>query len=197
MENNPLHFLKEKERLELLYDLKLQYLERETSYLIDDEAVQLYLLLQKEKAQTNKDKKAALNKQLKQHQNRCTHPIYVCLNTDNNSDVQEYDCMCLNCGSHIEIPRDEVERLYNNHKMIAIEKLNLSIYDGEIYSYYIFSPEFSNAREFYLNLYGNIDALLKEANDENIPVDEYICEKTFTHFVHPKTYTKPIQKTLK
>lgn len=180
MENNPLNFMRENERIESQYNSKLKFLERETAYLIDDEAVRLYLFLQKEIKATQKDKQKALATTLKQYQNECNHPIFVCLNKDNIDN--EYTCICLNCGKCIEMSFEEVDYLYNAHRMIATPKTNIDINDGSTYPYYIFLSEFSNVQEYYLDLYKNIDDIIPKVMENEMTVEEYICEKTFQHF---------------
>lgn len=186
MENNPLSFMREKERIELQYDSKLKFLEREIAYLIDDQAVQLYVFLQKEIQSTHKDRQKALDAKLKKHQDNCPHHMYVCLNEDSNIDNQEYDCMCLSCGKHVKMSYEEVDSLYHEHRMIAAPKTNIDVNEGSTYPYYIFLPEFSDAKEYYLSLYENVDDIIPKAMESEMTVEDYICNQTFQHFSQAK-----------
>ena len=199
MERNPLHFTKDKESTELLYDSKLKFLEKELSYLIDDEAVRLYLFLQKEIETTKKDKSKALENLSNKYQSLCSHPIYVCLN--NNYDPNkpaEYDCMCLNCGTHTMMNNTQLEDLYKKHRLIAVQNEYIDINSGDEYFYYTFDKKFANARDYYLDLYNSVDIIAKQAMEQEIPVDDFICEKTFEHFVMApleKSSGKQLKKT--
>ena len=181
--------MQEKERTELLYNSKLSFLKKEISYLLDDEAVQLYLFLQKEIDITKEDKQKALDKQLKKHQENCQHPIFVCLNED--EDNTEYDCMCLSCQKHLALSYEEVKKLYNDQRIIAIKKENSKTHKPV----YVYSNEFVDAKKYYLNLYDSIDAIIQKSFQEEILIDEYICDETFKHFVKPAK-AKKLEKHL-
>lgn len=119
-------------------------------------------------------------------QKNCTHPMYVCYNYDTPVRIDYYECMCLHCGKITNMTYKEVDELYQNKRILAIPKIGYDYYLNKDMPYYSYSNEFRKAKEYYLNLYENLDELIVESLEREIPVEDLICEKTFEHFIKPK-----------
>lgn len=183
---SPVVCSKEMLEIALAYDLKIKKLKEEEKNFLDDEVVKMYFKVLKEIKKTEQDKQSALHKYNSNMQRNCTHPMYVCYNYDTPVRIDYYECMCLHCGKITNMTYKEVDELYQNKRILAIPKIGYDYYLNKDMPYYSYSNEFRKAKEYYLNLYENLDELIVESLEREIPVEDLICEKTFEHFIKPK-----------
>ena len=183
---SPVVCSKEMLEIALAYDLKIKKLKEEENKFLNDEVVKMYFNVLKEIKKTEQDKQSALHKYNSNMQKNCTHPMYVCYNYDTPVRIDYYECMCLHCGKITNMTYKEVDELYQNKRILAIPKTGYDYYLNKDMPYYSYSNEFRKAKEYYLNLYENLDELIVESLEREIPVEDLICEKTFEHFIKPK-----------
>ena len=183
---SPVVCSKEMLEIALAYDLKIKKLKEEENKFLNDEVVKMYFKVLKEIKKTEQDKQSALHKYNSNMQKNCTHPMYVCYNYDTPVRIDYYECMCLHCGKITNMTYKEVDELYQNKRILAIPKIGYDYYLNKDMPYYSYSNEFRKAKEYYLNLYENLDELIVESLEREIPVEDLICEKTFEHFIKPK-----------
>lgn len=183
---SPVVCSKEMLEIALAYDLKIKKLKEEENKFLNDEVVKMYFNVLKEIKKTEQDKQSALHKYNSNMQKNCTHPMYVCYNYDTPVRIDYYECMCLHCGKITNMTYKEVDELYQNKRILAIPKIGYDYYLNKDMPYYSYSNEFRKAKEYYLNLYENLDELIVESLEREIPVEDLICEKTFEHFIKPK-----------
>ena len=183
---SPVVCSKEMLEIALAYDLKIEKLKEEEKKFLNDEVVKMYFKVLKEIKKTEQDKQSALHKYNSNMQKNCTHPMYVCYNYDTPVRIDYYECMCLHCGKITNMTYKEVDELYQNKRILAIPKIGYDYYLNKDMPYYSYSNEFRKAKEYYLNLYENLDELIVESLEREIPVEDLICEKTFEHFIKPK-----------
>lgn len=183
---SPVVCSKEMLEIALAYDLKIEKLKEEEKNFLNDEVVKMYFKVLKEIKKTEQDKQSALHKYNSNMQKNCTHPMYVCYNYDTPVRIDYYECMCLHCGKITNMTYKEVDELYQNKRILAIPKIGYDYYLNKDMPYYSYSNEFRKAKEYYLNLYENLDELIVESLEREIPVEDLICEKTFEHFIKPK-----------
>lgn len=183
---SPVVCSKEMLEIALAYDLKIEKLKEEEKNFLNDEVVKMYFKVLKEIKKTEQDKQSALHKYNSNMQRNCTHPMYVCYNFDTPVRIDYYECMCLHCGKITNMTYKEVDELYQNKRILAIPKIGYDYYLNKDMPYYSYSNEFRKAKEYYLNLYENLDELIVESLEREIPVEDLICEKTFEHFIKPK-----------
>lgn len=183
---NPVVCSKEMLDIALAYDLKIEKLKEEEKNFLNDEVVKMYFKVLKEIRKTEQDKQSALHEYNSNMQRNCTHPMYVCYNYDTPVRIDYYECMCLHCGKITNMTYKEVDELYQNKRILAIPKIGYDYYLNKDMPYYSYSNEFRKAKEYYLNLYENLDELIVESLEREIPVEDLICEKTFEHFIKPK-----------
>lgn len=183
---SPVVCSKEMLEIALAYDLKIKKLKEEEKNFLNDEVVKMYFKVLKEIKKTEQDKQSALHKYNSNMQRNCTHPMYVCYNYDTPVRIDYYECMCLHCGKITNMTYKEVDELYQNKRILAIPKIGYDYYLNKDMPYYSYSNEFRKAKEYYLNLYENLDELIVESLEREIPVEDLICEKTFEHFIKPK-----------
>ena len=183
---SPVVCSKEMLEIALAYDLKIKKLKEEEKNFLNDEVVKMYFNVLKEIKKTEQDKQSALHKYNSNMQKNCTHPMYVCYNYDTPVRIDYYECMCLHCGKITNMTYKEVDELYQNKRILAIPKIGYDYYLNKDMPYYSYSNEFRKAKEYYLNLYENLDELIVESLEREIPVEDLICEKTFEHFIKPK-----------
>ena len=183
---SPVVCSKEMLEIALAYDLKIEKLKEEENKFLDDEVVKMYFKVLKEIKKTEQDKQSALHEYNSNMQRNCTHPMYVCYNYDTPVRIDYYECMCLHCGKITNMTYKEVDELYQNKRILAIPKIGYDYYLNKDMPYYSYSNEFRKAKEYYLNLYENLDELIVESLEREIPVEDLICEKTFEHFIKPK-----------
>ena len=183
---SPVVCSKEMLEIALAYDLKIKKLKEEEKNFLDDEVVKMYFNVLKEIKKTEQDKQSALHKYNSNMQKNCIHPMYVCYNYDTPVRIDYYECMCLHCGKITNMTYKEVDELYQNKRILAIPKIGYDYYLNKDMPYYSYSNEFRKAKEYYLNLYENLDELIVESLEREIPVEDLICEKTFEHFIKPK-----------
>ena len=183
---SPVVCSKEMLEIALAYDLKIEKLKEEEKIFLNDEVVKMYFKVLKEIKKTEQDKQSALHKYNSNMQRNCTHPMYVCYNYDTPVRIDYYECMCLHCGKITNMTYKEVDELYQNKRILAIPKIGYDYYLNKDMPYYSYSNEFRKAKEYYLNLYENLDELIVESLEREIPVEDLICEKTFEHFIKPK-----------
>ena len=183
---SPVVCSKEMLEIALAYDLKIKKLKEEENKFLNDEVVKMYFNVLKEIKKTEQDKQSALHEYNSNMQRNCTHPMYVCYNYDTPVRIDYYECMCLHCGKITNMTYKEVDELYQNKRILAIPKTGYDYYLNKDMPYYSYSNEFRKAKEYYLNLYENLDELIVESLEREIPVEDLICEKTFEHFIKPK-----------
>ena len=183
---SPVVCSKEMLEIALAYDLKIKKLKEEEKNFLNDEVVKMYFNVLKEIKKTEQDKQSALHEYNSNMQRNCTHPMYVCYNYDTPVRIDYYECMCLHCGKITNMTYKEVDELYQNKRILAIPKIGYDYYLNKDMPYYSYSNEFRKAKEYYLNLYENLDELIVESLEREIPVEDLICEKTFEHFIKPK-----------
>lgn len=183
---SPVVCSKEMLEIALAYDLKIEKLKEEENKFLNDEVVKMYFKVLKEIKKTEQDKQSALHEYNSNMQRNCTHPMYVCYNYDTPVRIDYYECMCLHCGKITNMTYKEVDELYQNKRILAIPKIGYDYYLNKDMPYYSYSNEFRKAKEYYLNLYENLDELIVESLEREIPVEDLICEKTFEHFIKPK-----------
>ena len=183
---SPVVCSKEMLEIALAYDLKIEKLKEEEKNFLNDEVVKMYFNVLKEIKKTEQDKQSALHKYNSNMQMNCTHPMYVCYNYDTPVRIDYYECMCLHCGNITSMTYKKVDELYQNKRILAIPKIGYDYYLNKDMPYYSYSNEFRKAKEYYLNLYENLDELIVESLEREIPVEDLICEKTFEHFIKPK-----------
>ena len=183
---SPVVCSKEMLEIALAYDLKIKKLKEEENKFLNDEVVKMYFKVLKEIKKTEQDKQSALHEYNSNMQKNCTHPMYVCYNYDTPVRIDYYECMCLHCGKITNMTYKEVDELYQNKRILAIPKIGYDYYLNKDMPYYSYSNEFRKAKEYYLNLYENLDELIVESLEREIPVEDLICEKTFEHFIKPK-----------
>lgn len=183
---NPVVCSKEMLDIALAYDLKIEKLKEEEKNFLNDEVVKMYFKVLKEIKKTEQDKQSALHKYNSNMQKNCTHPMYVCYNYDTPVRIDYYECMCLHCGKITNMTYKKVDELYQNKRILAIPKTGYDYYLNKDMPYYSYSNEFRKAKKYYLNLYENLDELIVESLEREIPVEDLICEKTFEHFIKPK-----------
>ncbi len=183
---SPVVCSKEMLEIALAYDLKIEKLKEEEKNFLNDEVVKMYFKVLKEIKKTEQDKQSALHEYNSNMQRNCTHPMYVCYNYDTPVRIDYYECMCLHCGKITNMTYKEVDELYQNKRILAIPKIGYDYYLNKDMPYYSYSNEFRKAKEYYLNLYENLDELIVESLEREIPVEDLICEKTFEHFIKPK-----------
>ena len=183
---SPVVCSKEMLEIALAYDLKIEKLKEEEKDFLNDEVVKMYFKVLKEIKKTEQDKQSALHEYNSNMQRNCTHPMYVCYNYDTPVRIDYYECMCLHCGKITNMTYKEVDELYQNKRILAIPKIGYDYYLNKDMPYYSYSNEFRKAKEYYLNLYENLDELIVESLEREIPVEDLICEKTFEHFIKPK-----------
>lgn len=183
---SPVVCSKEMLEIALAYDLKIKKLKEEENKFLDDEVVKMYFNVLKEIKKTEQDKQSALHKYNSNMQKNCIHPMYVCYNYDTPVRIDYYECMCLHCGKITSMTYKKVDELYQNKRILAIPKTGYDYYLNKDMPYYSYSNEFRKAKEYYLNLYENLDELIVESLEREIPVEDLICEKTFEHFIKPK-----------
>lgn len=183
---SPVVCSKEMLEIALAYDLKIEKLKEEEKNFLNDEVVKMYFNVLKEIKKTEQDKQSALHEYNSNMQRNCTHPMYVCYNYDTPVRIDYYECMCLHCGKITNMTYKEVDELYQNKRILAIPKTGYDYYLNKDMPYYSYSNEFRKAKEYYLNLYENLDELIVESLEREIPVEDLICEKTFEHFIKPK-----------
>ena len=183
---SPVVCSKEMLEIALAYDLKIKKLKEEEKIFLNDEVVKMYFNVLKEIKKTEQDKQSALHEYNSNMQRNCTHPMYVCYNYDTPVRIDYYECMCLHCGKITNMTYKEVDELYQNKRILAIPKIGYDYYLNKDMPYYSYSNEFRKAKEYYLNLYENLDELIVESLEREIPVEDLICEKTFEHFIKPK-----------
>lgn len=183
---SPVVCSKEMLEIALAYDLKIKKLKEEEKNFLNDEVVKMYFKVLKEIKKTEQDKQSALHEYNSNMQRNCTHPMYVCYNYDTPVRIDYYECMCLHCGKITNMTYKEVDELYQNKRILAIPKIGYDYYLNKDMPYYSYSNEFRKAKEYYLNLYENLDELIVESLEREIPVEDLICEKTFEHFIKPK-----------
>lgn len=183
---SPVVCSKEMLEIALAYDLKIEKLKEEEKNFLNDEVVKMYFKVLKEIRKTEQDKQSALHEYNSNMQRNCTHPMYVCYNYDTPVRIDYYECMCLHCGKITNMTYKEVDELYQNKRILAIPKIGYDYYLNKDMPYYSYSNEFRKAKEYYLNLYENLDELIVESLEREIPVEDLICEKTFEHFIKPK-----------
>ena len=183
---SPVVCSKEMLEIALAYDLKIKKLKEEENKFLNDEVVKMYFKVLKEIKKTEQDKQSALHEYNSNMQRNCTHPMYVCYNYDTPVRIDYYECMCLHCGKITNMTYKEVDELYQNKRILAIPKIGYDYYLNKDMPYYSYSNEFRKAKEYYLNLYENLDELIVESLEREIPVEDLICEKTFEHFIKPK-----------
>lgn len=183
---NPVVCSKEMLDIALAYDLKIKKLKEEEKNFLNDEVVKMYFNVLKEIKRTEQDKQSVLHEYNSNMQRNCTHPMYVCYNYDTPVRIDYYECMCLHCGKITNMTYKEVDELYQNKRILAIPKIGYDYYLNKDMPYYSYSNEFRKAKEYYLNLYENLDELIVESLEREIPVEDLICEKTFEHFIKPK-----------
>ena len=183
---SPVVCSKEMLEIALAYDLKIKKLKEEEKNFLNDEVVKMYFNVLKEIKKTEQDKQSALHEYNSNMQRNCTHPMYVCYNYDTPVRIDYYECMCLHCGKITNMTYKEVDELYQNKRILAIPKTGYDYYLNKDMPYYSYSNEFRKAKEYYLNLYENLDELIVESLEREIPVEDLICEKTFEHFIKPK-----------
>ena len=183
---NPVVCSKEMLDIALAYDLKIEKLKEEEKNFLNDEVVKMYFKVLKEIKKTEQDKQSALHKYNSNMQKNCIHPMYVCYNYDTPVRIDYYECMCLHCGKITNMTYKKVDELYQNKRILAIPKTGYDYYLNKDMPYYSYSNEFRKAKEYYLNLYENLDELIVESLEREIPVEDLICEKTFEHFIKPK-----------
>lgn len=183
---SPVVCSKEMLEIALAYDLKIKKLKEEENKFLNDEVVKMYFKVLKEIKKTEQDKQSALHKYNSNMQRNCTHPMYVCYNYDTPVRIDYYECMCLHCGKITNMTYKEVDELYQSKRILAIPKIGYDYYLNKDMPYYSYSNEFRKAKEYYLNLYENLDELIVESLEREIPVEDLICEKTFEHFIKPK-----------
>lgn len=183
---SPVVCSKEMLEIALAYDLKIKKLKEEENKFLDDEVVKMYFNVLKEIKKTEQDKQSVLHKYNSNMQRNCTHPMYVCYNYDTPVRIDYYECKCLHCGKITNMTYKEVDELYQNKRILAIPKIGYDYYLNKDMPYYSYSNEFRKAKEYYLNLYENLDELIVESLEREIPVEDLICEKTFEHFIKPK-----------
>ena len=183
---SPVVCSKEMLEIALAYDLKIEKLKEEEKNFLNDEVVKMYFNVLKEIKKTEQDKQSALHEYNSNMQRNCTHPMYVCYNYDTPVRIDYYECMCLHCGKITNMTYKEVDELYQNKRILAIPKIGYDYYLNKDMPYYSYSNEFRKAKEYYLNLYENLDELIVESLEREIPVEDLICEKTFEHFIKPK-----------
>lgn len=183
---SPVVCSKEMLEIALAYDLKIKKLKEEEKNFLNDEVVKMYFNVLKEIKKTEQDKQSALHEYNSNMQKNCTHPMYVCYNYDTPVRIDYYECMCLHCGKITNMTYKEVDELYQNKRILAIPKIGYDYYLNKDMPYYSYSNEFRKAKEYYLNLYENLDELIVESLEREIPVEDLICEKTFEHFIKPK-----------
>lgn len=183
---SPVVCSKEMLEIALAYDLKIEKLKEEEKNFLNDEVVKMYFKILKEIKKTEQDKQSALHEYNSNMQKNCIHPMYVCYNYDTPVRIDYYECMCLHCGKITNMTYKEVDELYQNKRILAIPKIGYDYYLNKDMPYYSYSNEFRKAKEYYLNLYENLDELIVESLEREIPVEDLICEKTFEHFIKPK-----------
>ena len=183
---SPVVCSKEMLEIALAYDLKIEKLKEEEKNFLNDEVVKMYFKVLKEIKKTEQDKQSALHEYNSNMQRNCTHPMYVCYNYDTPVRIDYYECMCLHCGKITNMTYKKVDELYQNKRILAIPKIGYDYYLNKDMPYYSYSNEFRKAKEYYLNLYENLDELIVESLEREIPVEDLICEKTFEHFIKPK-----------
>ena len=183
---SPVVCSKEMLEIALAYDLKIEKLKEEEKNFLNDEVVKMYFKVLKEIKKTEQDKQSALHEYNSNMQRNCTHPMYVCYNYDTPVRIDYYECMCLHCGKITNMTYKEVDELYQSKRILAIPKIGYDYYLNKDMPYYSYSNEFRKAKEYYLNLYENLDELIVESLEREIPVEDLICEKTFEHFIKPK-----------
>ena len=183
---SPVVCSKEMLEIALAYNLKIKKLKEEENKFLDDEVVKMYFKVLKEIKKTEQDKQSALHEYNSNMQKNCTHPMYVCYNYDTPVRIDYYECMCLHCGKITNMTYKKVDELYQNKRILAIPKIGYDYYLNKDMPYYSYSNEFRKAKEYYLNLYENLDELIVESLEREIPVENLICEKTFEHFIKTK-----------
>lgn len=183
---NPVVCSKEMLDIALAYDLKIEKLKEEEKNFLNDEVVKMYFKVLKEIKKTEQDKQSALHEYNSNMQKNCIHPMYVCYNYDTPVRIDYYECMCLHCGKITNMTYKKVDELYQNKRILAIPKTGYDYYLNKDMPYYSYSNEFRKAKEYYLKLYENLDELIVESLEREIPVEDLICEKIFEHFIKPK-----------
>ena len=183
---NPVVCSKEMLDIALAYDLKIKKLKEEVKTILDDEVVKMYFIILKEIEKTEQSRQNSLQEYKSNMQKNCSHPMYICYNYDVPTRIDYYDCMCLHCGKIKSMTYKKVDELYQNKRILAVPKIGYDYYLNKDMPYYSYSNKFIKAKEYYLNLYENLDDLIKESLEKEIPLEDLICEKTFDHFIKTK-----------
>lgn len=176
-----------------VFDEKLEKLNGCVSKLEEDEKIQLYIFLQNEIDKTESNKKERINEYIENVREKCNHSLYICV-TNGDEETYNYKCICLSCGHSEYFKQYELDKLYNEHKVIA-----KSISDTNGNHHYSSQTDIVTARNFYKETYKHLKELNRKLSNNEFEetIELAASEMTFNYFVHPeKKFKKVIKKTL-
>ena len=168
--------------LESNFDERINKLTELEEKLLEDKKVQLYVFIHENLKKISNEKKEAYDEYLKHTKETCEHPLYVCV-TNNYDNTYTYKCICLNCKKARYFKQYELDKLYDEHKVIA--RLNGNIHENHFYSV---QADFTDIRDYYKEAYAHLFYLngkLNNAQDIN-SIELASAEITFNYFVYPE-----------
>ena len=168
--------------LERNFDERINKLTELEEKLLEDKKVQLYVFIHENLKKISNEKKEAYDEYLNHIKETCEHPLYVCV-TDGYDNTYSYKCICLNCKKTRYFKQYELDKLYDEHKVIA--RLNGNIHENHFYSV---QADFTDIRDYYKEAYAHLFYLngkLNNAQDIN-SIELASAEITFNYFVYPE-----------
>lgn len=169
------------EELKRGFDKKIEELQECEEKLLEDEKVQLYVFIHEQLECIKKDKRNSFYSYIGNMREKCEHPLYFCV-TNGDENTYSYKCLCLNCGVTMYFKQYEMDKLYDEHKVIT--KID-GDFDGN--HFYTTLSDYTEAHNFYKDTYERIKNLnYKLANQDNDSIILAASEITYNHFVHPE-----------
>lgn len=180
------------------FDKRLSELNVFEQELLKDEKVQLYLFLHQEIARTEEKRNEKIADYLSNVRIQCEHPLYICV-TSGSYDTYSYKCICLNCGTSRHFKQYELDKLYDEHKVIAKRLDEDNSLERGHYHHYSCICTVNEAMNYYSECYQHLQNVTEKVhgNDLDSSVELSASEMTYNHFVHPeKNLKKVIKKKL-
>ena len=177
------------DELQGLFDGKLKRLQECEEKLLEDEKVQLYIFIHNQLESVKKEKNKNVYEYMKNSREKCEHPLYFCV-TNGSDNTYSYKCLCLNCGITKYFKQYELDKLYEEHKVIA--KINGDLDDNHFYS---IQGDYVEAYNFYKDTFEHVrNVNRKLANKDDNFIELAVSEITYNNFVHPEKIKDKIKK---
>lgn len=162
------------------FEGKLKRLQECEKKLLEDEKVQLYIFIHEQLKSIENKKNKCVYEYLQNSREKCEHPLYFCV-TNGDNNTYSYKCLCLNCGVTKYFKQYELDKLYDEHKVIT--KINGDFDDNHFYS---IQGDYTEAHDFYRNTYEHIKQLNSKLDNYDNSIELVVSEMTYNHFIHPE-----------